>query len=465
MDAKIRANQQAATSFTSKAKKISKGKSKTRVSFNNSDNSSLFIAAKSSKSRVFTYFAVASGKYAAVTIADQKMLLSVNSIAKRLHIAKNEVLNDSKTANFLETISEKALVTEQVLDNYNEIVKDQFLASKSHKKPLVHLSGRTTTLSKELVMKVIRVTLDKEIGDAAVVESSLLITTHREKGKVDFQWIGKEIGSGASAKIFNIEGDQEVYKWPDRNSLNKLGNVEEEVQIVKKLNENGPQDGISLPMHLVHCISPQNNSDSLDYGLLMPRYDQDYNAVCPPKEIPLTALNQEEIVKIIFEFEKLLSGLSYMHNQGILHGDIKPANILQKGDRTDIIDFGGARDSTISSVDPKEGTAYYMHFNDIEVFNKAKEANDLDLMITIEKSKDVFALGTTFYERFQENTPFKDQFSGKQDGIERNPLPGFVPQEIVQLIEAMTNHEYNQRLTAEQALLQLRAYKLNLLTN
>jgi len=48
-------------------------------------------------------------------------------------------------------------------------------------------------------------------------------------------------------------------------------------------------------------------------------------------------MNPFEINSIMFQ---ILNGLSFMHGKDIIHGDIRPSNILKKGDTIKLADFG-----------------------------------------------------------------------------------------------------------------------------
>jgi serine/threonine protein kinase len=49
--------------------------------------------------------------------------------------------------------------------------------------------------------------------------------------------------------------------------------------------------------------------------------------------------------------EKISSGLKYLHEQGVVHHDLKPANILLKNGEPKIADFDGAVLLKVKSVE------------------------------------------------------------------------------------------------------------------
>jgi len=94
----------------------------------------------------------------------------------------------------------------------------------------------------------------------------------------------------------------------------------------------------------------------------------------------------------------MATGLCYLHENGIVHGDITPANILvNDSDRACLVDFGlstvddldGLKGSVLSSANPPGGAARRF---------SAPELADPDIECKRNKMSDVFSLGMVFYQ-------------------------------------------------------------------
>ena len=110
---------------------------------------------------------------------------------------------------------------------------------------------------------------------------------------------------------------------------------------------------------------------------------------------------QLPIEKVVDFAIQIAAGLSKAHKKGIIHKDIKPANIIIDEDNTvKIIDFGLSKlQSTFNSVLPKGtmGTVLYMSPEQIE----GKE---------IDNRTDIWSLGVTIYEMLTATKPFEGEF-------------------------------------------------------
>ncbi len=120
-------------------------------------------------------------------------------------------------------------------------------------------------------------------------------------------------------------------------------------------------------------------------------------------------------------FREIAVALTHAHNKGILHCDLKPANILLDQDRRPrLADFGQSR--LTNEMDPALGTLYYM----------APEQADLNA--TPDARWDVYALGSVMYRMLTGEPPhysekrlpganLKEQLESYRNLIQQAPKP------------------------------------------
>jgi len=97
---------------------------------------------------------------------------------------------------------------------------------------------------------------------------------------------------------------------------------------------------------------------------------------------------------------QVCTGLSYAHDQGIVHQDIKPANIfIQLDGRTKIVDFGlSCPPGTLDCSMP--GTIYYMSPEQIEGE-------------TVDERTDIYSFGIMAYEMLTGQRPYLEEDPAK----------------------------------------------------
>ena len=139
---------------------------------------------------------------------------------------------------------------------------------------------------------------------------------------------------------------------------------------------------------------------------------------------PLTLVQKLDIVT------QLLTGLHYAHEQGIVHRDVKPANVWLLDDGTvKLLDFGIAKiaASTMTSAGSVLGSAFYMAPEQVgrEVDGRA----------------DVFAAGVVLYELLSQHRPFEAETPTavmmKIVSEDPQPLSKFCPNLPPALIDAV----------------------------
>jgi serine/threonine protein kinase len=156
--------------------------------------------------------------------------------------------------------------------------------------------------------------------------------------------------------------------------------------------------------------------------------------------------------KVLDILLQVCNGLSYAHRQGIVHKDIKPANIfVQPNNCVKIVDFGlacqpGAMDCGL------EGTIFYA----------SPEAIDGD---SVDERSDIYSLGIMAYEMITGQKPFPEDDINKMIKLRLNediPDPrSFIPDlpdELCKFIAEATQRDLNARYrSVGHALLDLEA--------
>jgi serine/threonine-protein kinase len=110
------------------------------------------------------------------------------------------------------------------------------------------------------------------------------------------------------------------------------------------------------------------------------------------------ALPVEEAVRVT---DDVAAALAYAHEQGIVHRDVKPENIMLTGGRAVVADFGIARAVSAAGADRMTGTGLAIGTPAYMSPEQALGQSD------IEARTDVYALGCVVYEMFRGRPPFE----------------------------------------------------------
>lgn len=128
------------------------------------------------------------------------------------------------------------------------------------------------------------------------------------------------IGSGTYGTVFKYKSG--TVRKSMENSNNRLVSIIREI-IAYKLLKDVPNIAV------LHSIKMNTEATSL----ILTEYDQPLSNLTFP--LPLQQIKS-------FTYQ-MINALSYMHNCGLMHRDIKPQNIMVTGDQVHIIDFGLSR--------------------------------------------------------------------------------------------------------------------------
>jgi serine/threonine protein kinase len=197
------------------------------------------------------------------------------------------------------------------------------------------------------------------------------------------------LGQGGMARVYRATDVRlkrqaviKVIAPPSRNDPGYITRFEREAQIIGQLDHPNivrlyrydEQDGL-LYMAMQHI-------EGADLGVVLANYRADKAFIEP-----------DEARKVIRE---ICSALDYAHRKGVIHRDVKPANILlDRQGRAFLSDFGLALITEIGTRGEIFGSAYYMAPEQAVSSAKAVPQSDL------------YAIGVILYEMFTGDVPFQ----------------------------------------------------------
>ncbi len=139
-------------------------------------------------------------------------------------------------------------------------------------------------------------------------------------------------------------------------------------------------------------------------------------------------------------FVQVCRGLGYAHERGVVHRDMKPANIMvMKDDTVKVVDFGIARLTAASSTKTGMmiGTVAYMSPEQVQGQH-------------VDQRSDIWSVGVTFYELFSGNRPYSaDNIAAVMFNIvtqDPKPLRDYIP-DLPPDLEQLMNRIFQKKIT------------------
>lgn len=296
----------------------------------------------------------------------------------------------------------------------------------------------------------------------------------------------EELGRGVGGVVYDsLEGNENEERWVlkktiegDARAVLQLAN---EKEILDHLHTD-EKPVIGLQDKLYKFFRLFSNKAKKAAGYLVRRYESDYFAYVSKAKKSAVSGNEENpngMGDRIFEFYQLLSGLTFMHARGVLHGDIKPANILTRKDQNGtqlfhISDFGGAAKGIKDRITNRHFKDVYtpqLHSSDDQTkrtwckndTNEIYSDKEYDEFEKLEKARDVFSMGAVFFLILTGGLPYSI-LSGSEGENGRNfsncdlPNQGAwdkVPLALKDFLNRMLHKDSEERISAEVALREL----------
>ncbi|XP_055638922.1 uncharacterized protein LOC129776962 isoform X2 [Toxorhynchites rutilus septentrionalis] len=264
----------------------------------------------------------------------------------------------------------------------------------------------------------------------------------------------KKLGQGASSAVFltkqmdtgvecavklvKLEGDASVIE----GYLN-------ETKLLAKLQ--GSENVVAL---YDYCHIPEANQ----LFLVMQKGDCDLHRILmSSKELPLYSLMQM--------WYQMVHCVHYIHEHGVIHLDLKPANFLIVGGRLKLIDFGIASNISLDATS-------IMKFSQAGTFNFISPEALIDTStdsspasnqpkIKMSKKSDIWSLGCILYLLLYKKTPFahiKNVYNkvhvitNPNTVIEYPPLPNYYPPMVLEMLQRCLRYDPKARASTAELL-------------
>jgi serine/threonine-protein kinase TTK/MPS1 len=277
-----------------------------------------------------------------------------------------------------------------------------------------------------LVIKNVEYLLDKRIGSGG--------------SSVVFLARGRRSGKECAIKVVNLNGDEPMVE----SYLN-------ETKLLARLQGN-----INVIELYDYCHMPEKRV----LYMIMEKGDSDLHRILQTYEthIPLYTLMNY--------WHQMLQAVDYIHQNGVIHSDLKPANFLMSQGRLKLIDFGIASNIAIDSTSiikfSQAGTFNYISPEAlIDTSTGDSPISDHKPRIRLSMRSDVWSLGCILYLLIYKKTPFSHikllpqkitAITSPNTVIEYPPLPSFYPQMLVNMLKKCLIYNPKARSTAAELL-------------
>ncbi|MGD8726206.1 MAG: protein kinase, partial [Gemmatimonadales bacterium] len=222
-----------------------------------------------------------------------------------------------------------------------------------------------------------------------MVESTSELQARLQEILGDTYHIERELGGGGMSRVFLAEevqlGRQVVIKVlpPDMAAGVNVERFQREIQLAAKLQHP----------HVVPLLTAGARGDLLYYVMPFIKGESLRAKLAREGELPVG-----EALRIL---KDVADALAYAHDEGVVHRDIKPDNVLLSGNHAVVTDFGVAKavsastgESSLTSLGVAHGTPAYM----------APEQAAADP--NVDHRADLYALGALAYEMLTARPPF-----------------------------------------------------------
>jgi hypothetical protein len=437
---------EAQASLSKKGQIVSAGAKMSRLKIG--DDSRFYVAVHVAGQHDNNDLGETAGRYVEIKNGEDKVFVNVESFAKRLHVKKGDIYKAAENGELMTLLNRQVQGARSTLEGYEKIVKEFGDLSK------------TGFSSKDLMKKIRTVVFSEQPIYSKFVSPGdtepFYLGFDNKRKKIELLILQDVFAEGSFGEIRTIihvfDGHTEVFKQAKAKDGAKQ-NVENEYLLLNNVHADGNVWGVQEAPRKVVEITDHSK---VQYGHIGTEYICDYS-----KQI---ARYPPIFVEHLFETHQLLFGLKELAKRNILHGDIKPENILVKVDDegtmlVHIADLGGGKIVTSSTPiselpgDYRGATSTYSPNADLVLAKVLAEQGKFDELVDLEKKRDVFSMGMTLYFAFTQLYAYpSDDHLCPDVALEYRSIDSEdIPNEIKALIKNMLHPDYTKRPSAQEA--------------
>lgn len=278
-----------------------------------------------------------------------------------------------------------------------------------------------------LLIKNVEYILDKKIGSGG---SSLVYLAKR-----------KSTGIEVAIKVVNLSGGDDQIIEGYINETKLLARLQGNINVVKLYDY-----WLQPQRNLLYMVMEKGESD-------LHRILQTYRSNIP-------------LFKLMSFWHQMLQAVDYIHQNGVIHSDLKPANFLMINGRLKLIDFGIASniscDATSVIKFSQAGTFNYISpeaLTDTSTGESPMRGNQPKIRLSTRS--DVWSLGCILYLLIYKKTPFSHIKSLPQKvtaitnpklSIDYPELPNYYPPLLIEMLKRCLVHSPKARASCAELL-------------
>lgn len=261
--------------------------------------------------------------------------------------------------------------------------------------------------------------------------------------------VDKKIGSGGSSLVYLAKG-----KKSSKECAIKVVNLDGDAQMIEGyLNETKLLARLQRNINVVELFDYCHLPEKKTLYMIMEKGESDLHRILQSysTHIPLYILMNY--------WHQMLQAVNYIHQNGVIHSDLKPANFLIVNGRLKLIDFGIASNIALDSTSiikfSQAGTFNYISPEAlIDTSTGDSPAREHQPRIRLSTRSDVWSLGCILYLLLYKKTPFSHikqlpqkitAITSPNTLINYPELPNFYPPLLLEMLKKCLIYHPKQR--------------------